>query len=221
MSAFSCAQLRDVAPELALGVLGGAERGEALAHLDGCSRCQVYVAELTEAADVLPLLTEEREPPPGFEDRVLASLTTERRRGRRRWYFSMAAAVAAAMIVSIALVRVIDARQESTTKQASAPVTLTQAQMVSETDGTPAGHVYVSGGRNVVLDVSYIVTPGAYGIQVQSSGEAPVTIGDVQVDAYQGSWSGTSTVDIAPGDKVALVSAGGAQVCHGTIETTR
>ena len=81
MSAFTCAQLRDVAPELALGVLGGAERGEALAHLDACSRCQVHVAELTEAADVLPLLAPEREPPPGFEARVLHGLASERRRG--------------------------------------------------------------------------------------------------------------------------------------------
>jgi len=224
VSAFTCAQLRDVAPELALGVLGGAERGEALAHLDTCSRCQVYLAELTEAADVLPLLAEEREPPAGFEARVLGSLSSERRRGRRRWYASMAAAVAAAMIVSITAVRVIDAGSDATPQAATpttstAPIHLTQAQMLSSTDGSPAGWVYVSGGRSVALAVSYIVTPGTYGIQVQPSGEPPVTIGDVQVDAYRGSWTGTSSVDIAPGDTVALVSAEGSQVCHGTIVT--
>ena len=138
----------------------------------------------------------------------------------------MAAAVAAAMIVSIAAVRVIDARSDTTPRAAApttstTPVHLTQAQMVSETDGTPAGWVYVSGGRSVALAVSYVVAPGTYGIQVQPSGAAPVMIGDVQVDAYRGSWTGTSTVDIAPGDTVALVSAEGAQVCHGTIGTTR
>ena len=46
-------------------------------------------------------------------------------------------------------------------------------------------------------------------------------IGDVEVAGYQGSWSGTSDVDIAPGDTIALVSADGTQVCHGTVEQTR
>ena len=67
MSAYSCAQLRDVAPELALGVLGGAERAEAIMHVNGCARCQALVNELTEVADALPLLAPEIEPPSGFE----------------------------------------------------------------------------------------------------------------------------------------------------------
>ena len=34
MSMLSCAQVRDLAPELALGVLGGAHRAEVLLHID-------------------------------------------------------------------------------------------------------------------------------------------------------------------------------------------
>jgi hypothetical protein len=221
MSTLTCAQLRDVAPELALGVLGGAERGEALTHLAECSRCQVHVAELTEAADVLPTLAEEREPPPGFEERVLARFTTERRQSRRRWYASVAAAVAAATIVSVALVRVIDARNDTAQPVAAAPAVLTRAEMVTTTDGAPAGWVVVAGKRNVVLTVSYAVPPGTYGLQVEAGDADPVVIGDVQVAAYRGSWSGTSSVDISPGDRVALVSTDGAQVCHGTVATIR
>ena len=63
MSAYSCAQLRDVAPELALGVLGGAEHAEAIMHVNDCARCQALVNELAEAADALPLLAPEIEPP--------------------------------------------------------------------------------------------------------------------------------------------------------------
>ncbi|MFI5047556.1 MAG: hypothetical protein ACHQIG_10880 [Acidimicrobiia bacterium] len=219
MTTYTCLQLRDVAPELALGVLGGAERGEALTHLATCSRCQVYVAELTEAADVLPLLAEEREPPPGFEARVIGSLSAERRRVRRRWYASVAAAVAAATIVSITLVRVIDAGSQPVAAPAtsSAPITMTTAQMLSENDGAPAGWAYVSGGRSVAVEVAYSVAPGTYGIQVRAGHGNPVMIGDVEVTGYRGSWSGTSSVDIAPGDTIALVSTDGAQVCHGTV----
>jgi hypothetical protein len=220
MSAFTCVQLREVAPELALGVLGGAERGEALVHLAGCSRCQVSVAELTEAADVLPLLAEEREPPPGFEARVLGSLSNERRRGRRRWYLSIAAAVAAAMIVSVTAVRVIDAGSEPAATR-TAPVALMKAQMVSETDGAPAGWVSVSGGRDVALAVAYGVEPGTYTVQARDGDRAPVPIGDVEISGTSGWWAGTSRVDLAPGDRIALVSGTGARVCQGTLESTR
>ena len=51
MSAYSCAQLRDLAPEFALGVLGGAQRAEAIMHVNGCARCQAPVNELSEVSD--------------------------------------------------------------------------------------------------------------------------------------------------------------------------
>ncbi len=54
MSALTCSEVRELAPELALGILGGAERAEVLLHVNGCARCQAYVAELTEAADAHP-----------------------------------------------------------------------------------------------------------------------------------------------------------------------
>ena len=71
MSVLTCAEVREFAPELALGILGGAERAEVVFHVNGCARCQAYVAELTEAADAIPQLVPEAEPPPGFEARVL------------------------------------------------------------------------------------------------------------------------------------------------------
>jgi len=230
VSTYTCQQVREVAPELALGVLGGAERAEAVAHLTNCSRCQAYVAELTEAADILPLMVAEREPPPGFEDRVLAGLHTERRRSRRRWFLTVASVAAAAAIVSITLVRVIDARTETpsaapvpTTATAPAPAAagMTQARMVDVTDGAPAGWVYVSGGRTVALAIAYGVAPGRYDIEVHPAGSEPVTIGAVDVQEYRGSWMGSSPVAIGAGDTVSLVSATGTAVCHGTLTTTQ
>src|SRR3954451_15313186 len=113
VSALSCAEVRELAPELALGILSGAERAEVLLHVNGCARCQAYVAELTEAADVIPQLAVEAEPPPGFEGRVLQRLGQQERRSRRRWIAVVAAAAAAAIIVSITAVRVIEANDSS------------------------------------------------------------------------------------------------------------
>src|SRR5947207_1025228 len=149
MSAYSCAQLRDVAPELALGVLGGAERAEALIHVNGCARCQALVTELTEVADLLPLLAPEHEPPAGFERRVLAAGRADRRRTTRRWVAAIAAAAAAAAITSITAVRVIDAHDTPTAIQATHQARPHEARMVTEATGSPAGWVYVTNGTAV------------------------------------------------------------------------
>src|SRR5256885_14859174 len=118
MSARWCAEVREFAPELALGILGGAERAEVVLHVNGCARCQAYVAELTEAADAIPQLVPETEPPPGFEARVLRHLGADRRRSRRRWVASIAAVAAAVAIFSVTVVRVIESGNSSSTNVA-------------------------------------------------------------------------------------------------------
>ena len=72
MSVPTCPEVRELAPELALGIVGGPERAEALQHASECGPCRALVGELAEAADALTLLAAEAEPPPGFEERVLA-----------------------------------------------------------------------------------------------------------------------------------------------------
>lgn len=67
----SCAEFADVAAELALGVLTGRERAEALAHLDHCEACREHVRKLTMTGEQLITLLPAREPPAGFETRVM------------------------------------------------------------------------------------------------------------------------------------------------------
>ena len=79
MSAPMCGDVRELAPELALGIVGGPERADALQHASECGPCRALIGELAEAADALTLLAPESEPPPGFEERVLAALKAPRR----------------------------------------------------------------------------------------------------------------------------------------------
>lgn len=74
MSEQRCGYLDDVVAELALGLLDGAQRADALAHIERCSDCQAEVAALTAAGEKLLLLAPEVPPPAGFESRVLARL---------------------------------------------------------------------------------------------------------------------------------------------------
>jgi hypothetical protein len=70
----SCDELGGVAAELALGVLTGRERADALAHLDRCENCREHVRQLMVTSEGLIALLPEREPPAGFETRVLDRL---------------------------------------------------------------------------------------------------------------------------------------------------
>ena len=69
-----CAEFADAAAELALGVLTGRERAQALAHLDQCEACREHVRQLTVTGEELVGLLPAIEPPAGFETRVMERL---------------------------------------------------------------------------------------------------------------------------------------------------
>lgn len=93
----SCNEVRDLAPELALGIASGEDRARALNHTAMCAECRRFVEELATAADEVLILAPQREPSVGFEKRVLSSID-ERRPARRRWAFAAAAILAAAVL---------------------------------------------------------------------------------------------------------------------------
>jgi hypothetical protein len=69
-----CSRVREVAPEVALGLLTGEERAVALAHLEGCAGCRAEVASLAGAADEVLLTAPEVAPPGGFHAHVVSRL---------------------------------------------------------------------------------------------------------------------------------------------------
>jgi hypothetical protein len=84
-----CTEFTGLAPELALGILSGNERAIALGHLGACRACREQLDDLARVADHLLLLSPAKEPPIGFETRVLARLQAEGAvpapAARRRW----------------------------------------------------------------------------------------------------------------------------------------
>jgi hypothetical protein len=219
VSALSCAEVRELAPELALGILGGAERAEVVLHVNGCARCQAYVAELTEAADAIPQLAPEAEPPPGFEMRVLHRLGERERRTRRRWIAAAVAVAAAAMIVSITAVRVVESND---TSNVAAPITTRGPEPVAVAmEGGPfdlaAGWAYVSDHHGVAVSVDYGIGSGRYAVEVTPAQGSPGAIGTMDVTDGRGHWTGRSTHPLREGARIALVDTEGNEVCHGTV----
>jgi hypothetical protein len=70
----ACEEFREVAPDLALGLLTGADRAAALAHAATCAECRRYLAGMVQVADELLLLAPSVEPAIGFESRVMTRL---------------------------------------------------------------------------------------------------------------------------------------------------
>ena len=79
-----CAEVRDLIPELAAGVASGESRARAVAHLAGCADCRRELEEVAGVVDGMLQLAPEREPPNGFEARVLAAIRPRRARPRLR-----------------------------------------------------------------------------------------------------------------------------------------
>ncbi|GGO81373.1 zf-HC2 domain-containing protein [Wenjunlia tyrosinilytica] len=101
MNDLTCAEVRDLGAELALGVLPGRERALAIAHLDHCPACREEIEQMTLIGDGLLGLLPGTEPPVGFESRVLAGLNVPARRSARRRFRMAFAAVAAAAAIAL------------------------------------------------------------------------------------------------------------------------
>src|SRR5437899_2745143 len=98
MSSLSCNEVRELLPELALGILGGEERARALDHIAVCARCEALLADMSRVADDVLLLTPQQEPSIGFEERVIRRLRRDRPTAprARKLALVLAAAVVAA-----------------------------------------------------------------------------------------------------------------------------
>ena len=223
MIAGSCDTARELIPELALGRLDGAERAEVLLHVHGCARCQAILDEFNGVADLLSRSAPEAEPSAGFDRRVLAAMRSGRsadRRSLRRRVLAIGAVAAAAAILSVTVVRIVDAGRGG--EQASGPA-LRTAPMIGG-GGLTVGRVVVASGRpaSVVVTVDYALPDGAYQVELRATpGATPGTtdgvVGTIAVANGQGSWAGTVPLSRTGPTILALLDADGRRVCHATL----
>jgi hypothetical protein len=216
MSAVGCAATREAAPELALGILDGAERAEVLLHVAACPRCQRYLSELAGVADGLARLAPEAEPPAGFAHRVQAQLRGSRRRALRRRMATVAVAVAAAAaaILAVVTVRVVESGQSTPV----ATPALQSAAMVGG-NGARVGHVAVSSTdpASIVVNVDYSVPDGTYALMLRSGAGPAHRIGAITITGSRGQWIGAATVPRYQDATLALAAPGGRWVCQAAL----
>lgn len=192
-----CQRVRDLIPEVAMGVAPGELRAEALAHVDGCADCRAFLEENTELVDELMLLVPEHEPPVGFEARVLSRV-----RDRARWYrrpttWLAAAAVVLAAVASGVAIRTADSGDRSLaaeyrdTLRVAHGRYLRAATLVSVA-GRESGHVFAYEGKPSWVFMTVADAPsGTYRVRLVTRDGRAHDLGDCWVRNGRGSW-GTS-----------------------------
>jgi hypothetical protein len=227
-----CDQMRELAPELALGIAEGKERGAALRHLGGCPGCRRLVSELSSVGDELLLLAPAAEPPPGFESRVLGRLVeapTPRRRQplARRWRWL---AVAAALVLVAALGggsvllgtagdrRLADSyqavlRQGQGAFFAAAPLQGSQGRV-----GTVFGYQGQPSWVMVTLRPP-IPAERRFRVQVLTRDGRYLDAGDAVLGGAEGVWGGRLPVDLSAVHQLRLLGSDGRMAFAATFDT--
>lgn len=238
-----CEQVREIAPDVALGLLTGGERAEALAHLEGCEACRAEVASLAVAADEVLLAAPEATPPAGFDARVLAALVAQREaaeregtdtvpaRRHRRWRRAWVGAAAAAVLVVVGGLAALVGSDDAPDPSAPEPSAVATVAMRGNQGGV-VGEATMTGSRpvQVVVDMPdwddlverWGEEPaGGYWLVLETRDGARTMqeIRDGQEEAAEGPW--TMAVDVAATDvaAVSVVDGEGRVWCSGRFTT--
>ena len=210
-----CADTRALAAELALGVVEGADRGAALAHLAECADCRAEVRRLTEAADAVVALAPEAEPPAGFESAVLGRLRDERAGdGGRPWLLAVAAAVLLVLGIGVGVLAARDG---------GGATTLATARMEAP-DGETVGEVWRTGEADAAVFVSVPAWAGIeagdpeaprYALRLELADGETVEVGDFVLGDGISSWAVPTDLDGEDIQAVSVIDDTGRVWCTG------
>jgi hypothetical protein len=220
-----CEQVRELAPELALGIAEGEERDAALRHLTGCSGCRQLVSGLSSVGDELLQLAPAHDPPAGFESRVLAGLTKP---PRRRSIQLAAAAAAVVLAATLSAGSMFLATAGDRRLAASYQAVLSQGQgayfLAAPLQGTRgrAGTVFGYQGQPswvmVTLQPS-IRAEGRFQVQVVTRDGRYLALGDAVLGGAKGTWGGQLPVDLSAVHDLRFVGSDGRTAFAATFAT--
>jgi hypothetical protein len=197
-----CADVRELIPELAIGIASGEDRARALQHLSRCADCRRDLEQLSEVADELLLLAPDREPPIGFETRVVGKLAGPTRRRWRGAVLAAAAALALAAVAggvawrSTADDRVLAAEYREVLRKFDGRYF--QTATLHGSPGEGEGQVF--GYQGTPSWIFMLIPPQdetrRYSITLETRGGGHLDLGTVEVGGDGGSWGKAIPVDL-------------------------
>ncbi|MEV5513528.1 hypothetical protein AB0L50_11450 [Streptomyces flaveolus] len=227
---FACPRLRDIAAEAALGVLPAEERAAALAHLQSCPACLEDVRDLARTADELLRLIPGREPPAGFETRVLQriGLSTPRRGRRtlrRRFALGVAGAAAAAALAMGGWAIGITSASAPSAGGSVRPDRLLSADLSSHSQDVGRVFAYAGGPNWVYVSVDADDLPaharaaldGTLACQIERADGSTTTIGTFALADGYAQWVAPYPAGSPPVTEVRLLAADSSVVASATL----
>ncbi|MFJ3310040.1 zf-HC2 domain-containing protein [Streptomyces sp. NPDC086549] len=223
-SEVTCERLREIGPELALGVLPGRERAGAVVHLDGCAGCREYIEQLTLVGDGLIGLLPGSEPPVGFEARVAQTLMQRApgheghrqvhghavfRKHPRGWARLRLASAAAALVAAVGFGGWVVGTAVENVAAGPSPVSVgTGAEMLSGdltsavAKGKPIGDVYAHGNPEgwvyMTVDLAQVGNPynGKVICLLERKDGTTFPVSTFTLRNGSGSWGAPASVDL-------------------------
>jgi hypothetical protein len=196
----TCEEIGQIAAEVALGVASGDERARALAHTASCSECRTLLAEYAALGDELLLAAPEREPPAGFETRVVDRLRARRRGGvfawlglRRPLRVALAGMAVAAVTSAVLLVALRDERRDASRYRdtlAAVGGEYFDSAGLREPGGELAGKVVAYQGSPswLLVSVAPSYRSGSYRCELVTRSGRRVLLRRFQLDEASGTW---------------------------------
>jgi hypothetical protein len=232
LSSMSCAEFHDSAAELALGVLTGRERAEALAHLDYCEACREHVRSLTVTGEKMLGLLPAAEPPAGFETRVMERIglgvpspTPIRQRWRRpargHGFSPRRVLAAAAVVVGLLGAALGGWGLHASTAPAESSALRTGA-LVAASDHETVGHVFVYNGESRWMYMTVDLESGNDTVICQLVGADGhiTTVGSFRLTDGYGSWGSPAWTGDGPPVGARLVTANGTILATATFSAS-
>jgi hypothetical protein len=227
-----CEQVRDLAPEFALGIAEGEERDAALRHLRGCGECRQLVSDLSSVGDELLLLAPAHEPPVGFGSRVLAKVTEPPRRRRlqplaRRWRWVATAAAAAVLAAVLGGGSVFLATAGDRRLAESYQAVLSQGHgayfLAAPLQGSQGrvGTVFGYQGQPswAMVTLQSPIREGQFQAQVVTRDGRYLPLGDAALGGAKGTWGGQLPVDLSAVHELRFLGSDGRPAITATFDT--
>lgn len=213
----TCAELEELAAELALGSVSGSERAVAIDHLARCAACRELVDELSRVADTMLLLAPGREPPPGFESKVLSRMGVAPARPPRPVYRRRGVLVGAAAVALVAALAVAGhgwrAGAPAAPVAAPAAVPGVRTALLADEAGRWTCRVLAYGERPTWLVVSLDRSDGlnaSFTVEaVDATSENPVPVGSFTLQDGHGSLATAIELPVDGLRSVRVVDRGG------------